>query len=94
MGLKGKNMNYEFDNYTIEPATDETAPAKTYEIIKWLDHLHTTNYRCICYLMWDEHACKFSIKHIGKRLLFACADNSNLALWILSAMEDLETTLQ
>ena len=86
-------MNYEFDDYTIELATDETAPANTYEVIKWLDRLNTTNYLCICYLVLDEHTGKFSIKPIGKRLLFACADNSNLALWILSAMEDLETTL-
>lgn len=93
MGLKGENMNYEFDDYTIRPTIDETAPPKTYEIIKWLDRLHMNNYRCICYLIWDETTHKHSIKPIGKRLLFACADNSNLALWILSAMEDLEIAL-
>lgn len=86
-------MNYEFNDYMIRPATDKTAPTNTYEVIKWLDRLNTTDYRCICYLVWNEHTNKFSIKPIGKRLLFACADNSNLALWILSTMEDLEIAL-
>lgn len=83
-------MNYEFNNYTIRPTADETAPAKTYEVIKWADRTYPSDFRCICYLIYDENTHKYSIKPIGKRLLFACADNSNLAFWILSAMEDLE----
>lgn len=86
-------MNFTFDNYTIRPTTDKTAPANTFEGIKWADRLLSTEFRCICCLIYDENTHKYSIKPIGKRLLFACADNNNLAFWILSTMEDLELTI-